>query len=248
MKKLILCEGKTDAILLSYYLNRRRGWQKKDGRYKDPLFKVPVRNKENEYAWWYSQGEDTLLIWGVGGKDNFSYAIAQILELQKRLGTDEGFTKVAVLHDRDQAVNEQEICTQIQQCFAQQASALVLENNQWSKHSYVNGFGDEGMIEILPVIIPFERTGALETFLVDALRKNDEADQQMVDQCREFIKNFKSEKYLQTERLRVKSELSTVFAIMSPEKVFDFISTLLESIPWEEYSEIQNGFKKLEEI
>ena len=27
MNDLILCEGKTDAILLSYYLGRMRGWE-----------------------------------------------------------------------------------------------------------------------------------------------------------------------------------------------------------------------------
>lgn len=68
MNKLILCEGKTDAILLSYYLGKTAGW--KFDR-KGPKGLNFQRSNSNESLSWYKKGDDYLLICGVGGKDNF---------------------------------------------------------------------------------------------------------------------------------------------------------------------------------
>jgi len=53
MNKLILCEGKTDAILLSYYLERTCGWT-----HRNPVVSLAVKTDEtkNESAYWYNRG------------------------------------------------------------------------------------------------------------------------------------------------------------------------------------------------
>ena len=66
MNKLILCEGETDAILLSYYLGKVAGWQfckkpPKDIAIKPDSFQESVN--------WYEKDDDRLLICGAGGKD-----------------------------------------------------------------------------------------------------------------------------------------------------------------------------------
>jgi hypothetical protein len=48
MKEIILCEGKTDAILLSYFLIRKFGWK----YIKEQVVRLPVNN-ENEVLNWY---------------------------------------------------------------------------------------------------------------------------------------------------------------------------------------------------
>ncbi len=69
MNKIILCEGQTDAILLSYYLGKVSGWE---------FCRKPPKNiaiKEDTFDQsinWYKKGDDHLLICGVGGKDNIS--------------------------------------------------------------------------------------------------------------------------------------------------------------------------------
>ena len=63
MKSIVICEGKTDAILLSYYLNKVSGWgfySRKDKRKNN----IPIRNNKTEEANWYIRGEDLLVIWG----------------------------------------------------------------------------------------------------------------------------------------------------------------------------------------
>ncbi len=89
MNKLILCEGATDAILLSYYLEKIVGWK---------FCKKPPRDlqiKEDgieESINWYEKGEDRLLICGTGGKDRiksfFENKIKQSIRLKISIKMD----------------------------------------------------------------------------------------------------------------------------------------------------------------
>lgn len=66
MKSLILCEGKSDAILLSYYLGRTCGWSSVE---PPKGFSIEAEEQKGESAYWYTKEERYLLICGVGGKD-----------------------------------------------------------------------------------------------------------------------------------------------------------------------------------
>ena len=77
MNSLILCEGATDAILLSYYLKKVSGWTY-TAKAPDGLNIRSTRG--NESVNWYKRGNDYLLICGVGGKDNFIGFFHQSLE------------------------------------------------------------------------------------------------------------------------------------------------------------------------
>lgn len=68
MNKVILCEGETDAILLSYYLGKVAGW--KYNR-KGPENLNIQADTSNQSVNWYKNNENFLLICAVGGKDNF---------------------------------------------------------------------------------------------------------------------------------------------------------------------------------
>lgn len=52
MNKLILCEGKTDAILLSYYLGKIAGWKFVK---KGPSGLAIQQPNDNELISWYKQ-------------------------------------------------------------------------------------------------------------------------------------------------------------------------------------------------
>jgi len=77
VNSLILCEGATDAILLSYYLKKVSGWTY-TAKAPDGLNIRSTRG--NESVNWYKRGNDYLLICGVGGKDNFTSFFHQSLE------------------------------------------------------------------------------------------------------------------------------------------------------------------------
>ena len=79
MNKLILCEGTTDAILLSYYLERIAGW--KYSRKAPPNLDIKALNG-TETVNWYRKDDNYLLISAVGGKDNFRHFLQVGLHLR----------------------------------------------------------------------------------------------------------------------------------------------------------------------
>lgn len=132
MNKLILCEGATDAILLSYYLERTAGWK----FVRQPPQGVSIRaTEQNEEVTWYKKNNDYLLICAVGGKDNFGKFFDD--KIQKPLVMSDAFEKIAIVADRDnREVSEIET----------EASAFLkvpcgtIKNNQWNDCSYTNEF------------------------------------------------------------------------------------------------------------
>lgn len=222
MKSILLCEGKSDAILVSYYLNKVKGWEfygKKDKR----KVTIPIRNNENEELNWYCLGEDILSIWAIGGKSNFNYAIDQILTINKLADKEDAFNKIILLTDRDNSSNNEDILNELMEHLKE----VNLRNNEWANMVYSNEFQEEIVVEILPIIIPFNKTGALETFILDAICEMGKEEKQIVDKSKSFISDFILVNYLNTERLRVKGELAVALGTMFPQKTFTPIDTML---------------------
>ena len=130
MNKLILCEGETDAILLSYYLGRVSGWTYSP---KGPQGVSIHKTEQNETVNWYKKNSDYLLICAVGGKDNFKYFFEKKIKLP--LLTSDAFEKISIVTDRDQR--------EIESIEASVASILnadytAVKNNQWFDCPYTN--------------------------------------------------------------------------------------------------------------
>lgn len=243
MKSILLCEGKTDAILVSYYLNKVKGWNfygRKDRRKND----IPIKNRENEEANWYTLNEDLLAIWGIGGKDNFKYAIEKVLEINRLAKEEQGFNKIIILMDRDNHESDGELFDKI----GSYLGDIELINNIWMEKEFMNSFENVIKVKILPIMIPFDKKGALETFILDAICEIGEEERYIVNKSKEYIAGFDLEKYLNTERLKVKGELAVTLGTLFPQKTFTHIDSMLRNINWEEYKTIQEGFRRLEEI
>ena len=77
MNRLILCEGKTDAILLGYYLMKTDGWALE----RKPPSGLDIKAQEqNENVVWYKKGNEKLMICAVGGKDNFGQFFSRYIQ------------------------------------------------------------------------------------------------------------------------------------------------------------------------
>lgn len=98
MNSLILCEGATDAIFLSYYLNKVYGWK----FCKNAPEHLDIKpSKSGEEINWYNRGEDRLLMCGVGGKDNMKSFFNDKV-LSPVLNSKNSFAKIALVLDRDE--------------------------------------------------------------------------------------------------------------------------------------------------
>lgn len=244
MNSIILCEGPTDAILLSYYLERMYRWTYSK---KAPKSYTKVEAESNQEVNWYKRGEDYLLIYGVGGKDNFANVIEKyVSKILKNYPTEDSFSKIVILADKDDK-NITEIENLHQQWLFPYASEV--KNAQWIENSFVDNFGNEQKLYTLSIIVPAEKQGALETTLLDAISE-DEYDKTIVDQSKTFVNDIrpKATKYIRTDRLVLKAHLATVFAVMSPEKVFTQLDRLIQEVPWEKSKILSECFAELEKI
>lgn len=244
MNSIILCEGKTDAILTSYYLDRVCGWEFLGG--KKPI-DIKVRNVQSEELNWYKLNDKKLCIWGVGGVSNFEYAINYIMDLNKVANEEQVFNKIIIIIDRDDEENNQNIINIYNNIFKNNNVNINLELNRYKESIYENDIEDEVNIEVGMIVLPLETKGAIETFLLEAIREQKD-EKYIVDKSREFVATIENSKYLKKRRDKVKAELGVTFALISPDKVFTPLHLLLSQIKWEKYSVYNEALEILKNL
>lgn len=245
MNRLILCEGKTDAIFLSYYLERACGWTHKFPRKDIPKgFSVEADKSGGESVEWYRKADEFLVICAVGGKDKFSRFISR--KIIPAMLDATLFSKIAVVTDRDDREPDS-ICQSFNTKFS--AVKANIKNNMWNGNTYVNSFGQEVAVEFLLLVIPPDKEGALETILIDSIAE-DMCDKLIVDKAKAYIADVEeaAEKYIGKPRLKLKAWLGVIWATQSPEMIFSFIDEQIRSVKWEDAKTLAECFRELVKI
>ena len=241
MSKLILCEGKTDAILLSYYLEKTCGWTHKNA---PKGLDIKAVEEKDESVYWYCKKDEQLLICGVGGKDNFGNFFRE--KIQSPIVDSNAFSKIAVVTDRDNRA-EESIINSLNESFKPIIGNI--ENDKWVSNSYKNSYEQTRPIDFLLVIIPSDKEGALENLLLDAISEED-YDGAIVNKCKTYVDDIQTiaTKYLSKNRLKLKAYLGVTWAIQYPEKVFSFIDEQIRSVKWEDSKVLADCFNQLKSI
>jgi len=244
MNSIILCEGRTDAILLSYYLIRIYGWEYAK---KGPKKHLDINTSENQEINWYKKDNNYLMIFGVGGKDNFKNVINKYLSVVLRnYLQDDSFQKIVILVDMDESS-----VSEIQKKHIEWLKPFVkkVKDREWIIGEFIDAFGNMQKVEVLSIIIPVGKQGALETTLLESISE-DEYDRVIVDNCRKFIAEIRlyAEKYVSTNRLELKAHLSCVFAVISPEKIFTTLDNVIKEVHWDESEVLKECFSVLRTI
>lgn len=242
MRVLILCEGKTDAILISYLLEHTSGWEY--DKHGDSKIRIKAEEISDESINWYRRNKDLIMLCGVGGKDKFGIFFGdKIFPAMKSYGELHCFDKLVYVVDRDED-SDAKLISRITSDLAPIECNVKL--GVWQNGKYADLFGKINNIEILSLIIPQDQEGALETVLLDAISQ-DVYNKKIVDRCIKFIVNIRpiSSKYIKNPRLELKAKLSSVFAVISPQKVFSLIDELIKSVKWENYPYIKKLFNEI---
>ena len=244
MNKLILCEGETDAILLSYYLQRTCGWNYSK-RFPAGM-DIKAEKIHGESANWYRKDDNYLLICAVGSKNRFQCFFKEKIAPPLQSSDTAAFSKIALLIDHDDD-SEEEIVQRVRKELS--LIARNAEHNAWTAHEYKNGYDETQQLDFLLLIIPRDREGALESLLLDAISENP-YDKNIVEKSRVFVDGIAPEasRYIGKHRLILKAHLGVTWAIQSPQKVFQFIDEQLRSTPWEKSEILWETFKKIREI
>ena len=242
MNSLILCEGATDAILLSYYLEKAFGWEfcKKAPKHLD------IQQKDFEESInWYKRGDDRLLICGVGGKDKMaSFFNSRIIS--PLINSADTFDKIALLLDRD---DKSIASLEAHASILFRPIVTEMKNNKWFDNQYKDSFGLTKRIESLLIIIPTEHQGALETIMLDSIAE-DPYDAAIVSKAGEFVEEMResASRYIYNGRMKLKAHLGVTWAVQYPEKVFKLMDEQIRSVPWERSVVLRECFEQLEYI
>lgn len=124
-----------------------------------------------------------------------------------------------------------------------------IQNNHWTNIEFFNGRKRKKTMEILLLAIPFEDTGAMETFLLNAIAQKDSYDAYIIDRCNKFVDTVDIERrYLTKRRYITKSKFDVYFSIRTAVDQFQQRQDILKSIKWEDYELIQKSFKLLKDL
>lgn len=241
MRSVILCEGSTDAILLSYYLNKVSGWKfcKKAPEHLD------IKQSEFDHTInWYKRDDDRLLICGVGGKDKMSSFFKE--KIFSPMVKADAFSKIVLMLDRDDKSTES-----IEAHASHLFKPIVTEfkNNNWVDNTYDNAFDIRKHVSSLLIVIPTEHQGALETLMLEAIAE-DPYDAAIVKEAGVFVDKMQksASRYIPNNRMRLKAHLGVTWAVQYPEKVFKLIDEQIRSVSWENSEVLRNCFRQLESL
>ena len=243
MKSILLCEGRTDAGILKYYMEKVNGWQDKgQGEFTiDDLF-----SRE------YTKNEDTLVIAAIGGCSNINRSLSEVMQYNRnQFLTENTFAKVAVVTDHDDEDTAEEVLRGIEGLFDEFRCEKEKNicNNQWTKISYKSNPGKMMQLSLLPLILPFDETGAIESFLLNAIADEDSYDKVIIDKGNSFVDQIDPEKrYLNHRRIMLKAKYEVFFSIRATAEKHNDRHNVMKKIPWETFMDVQRDFIRLGEL
>ena len=242
MNSLILCEGNTDAILLSYYLNKVYGWEYCR---KAPSHLDIKQSEFEESINWYKRGDDRLLICGVGGKDKMSTFFKGKV-LSPMVNSEDRFTKIVLILDRD---DKDVDSIEAHASYVFSPVITKMKNNVWTDNNYSDSFGLKKHVESLLIIIPPEHQGALETLMLESISENP-YDAAIVKRAGDFVDEMQNSasRYINNNRKKLKAHLGVTWAVQYPEKVFKLMDEQIRSVAWEKSEVLHNCFRQLKKI
>ena len=248
MNNLILCEGFDDAYILGYFLHKTKRWKRtnEEGFHENYKFPKAKRNQGIEY-YKKDDSKSKLAIWSVGGKDSYNEAIKFIATVNEQ-HPDFGIANVFIITDSDDQKPKEHLKHFESILEKNNINIDELKNNECTTYNYTIE-GKDYKLNIVPIIIPFDAEGAIETILIRAIKEATQEDSFIVDKAKEYVRVIKdSEKvnsYLQKNRQILKAEFSAIISITNPDCSTTIYNNLLMSHEWEKSEHIKNQFKGL---
>ena len=244
MRSVILCEGSTDFVLLQHFMRRTYQWEHKSNK------QINIAGQSARECT-LQKDDNTVSIIGCGGCNRLIPCLNYELMLNSVSALGEAYDKIVIITDRDEVLTEQEFSEQIEyqiKVYNGKYSGLIT-NNEWMEFSFINGYGDELKTKLLMLVIPFEETGAMETFLLNAIAEQDEYDKYIINQCNAFVDNVDNQrKYLNKRRYITKAKFDVYFSVRTSAEQFNERRNIIKNVAWEKYPLIQNSFDKLGEL
>ena len=156
---------------------------------RDRFYTLPKTKRSIPQIYTRSKNlDDRVAIWPVGGKDSFKKVIDNIMYLNNNF-PDNCIDNIFIVSDRDED-DVKETLDRIRQYFIQNYCKLECLNNNKVNKSFFNVDDEEYEFNIIPIIIPFEESGSLETLLLNQISCRSEEDKIVVNKAKEYVNDI----------------------------------------------------------
>lgn len=240
MNSLILCEGKTDCILLQYYLEKVHLW-----KYKD---RNGIRIERKCWSNCFVKDKHTLNIAETKGcsklVQGLLYAIKRN-EMAAPGSTNDFYDKIVIFTDNDDNNVPNKMISDIYNGISETSVSFVnpIKSGIWNKGTLM-GIDGNKEFELLLLFIPFDENGALETYLLNCIGKSDMYDKQIIEKGNYFVDTIDPEsRYLTQRRLKTKAKFDVYFSVRTSAEQYAQRQNILREVDWENYETIRNDFK-----
>lgn len=240
MESIIICEGETDLVLLQYYMIKTNGW-KDSGTYS---LNLKIKDSKSRDL---IKNTDKLTIISCGGCGNIKTVFESVIRKnQNEISDEKRYSKIVIITDNDDKGTEERVISELNQV---SRDINKISNNTWTELEFEDSTQTKFTSDLLLLIIPFNENGALETFLLNAVAKQDAYDAEIIKKGNEFVENVDPDsKYLKHRWLITKAKFDVYFSVRTAAKQFGQRQNILKNVPWEQYEEIRTCFKELEKL
>ncbi len=245
MNSLILCEGKTDCILLQYYLEKVHSWTRVSGS----SFHAVSGAWSNQFR----KGENTLIISETKGCSRLAEGLATAIQRNENAAPgskEDFFDRIIIFTDNDETDSPAKIFGDIKEQLKSTSVSIPtdIQKNLWNK-LYLQAIEGVKEVELYVMFIPFDENGALETYLLHCIGNSDPYDKSIIDKGNAFVETVDpDEKYLTQRRLKTKAKFDVYFSIRTAIDQYAERQNILKSVAWEQYDTIRSDFKVFAEL
>lgn len=153
--------------LLQYYMRKVYGWEYKKNE------SVLINDYKARKCVFEKKTTLNLILLAAEAVAAYREDYEFILDSNSLSAEDEAYDRIVIITNRDEVETESEFETIIATELGKQQIEWKddISNDKWIDFHYENGQGDNCNAKLLLLVIPFRNTGAMETFLLDAIGK-----------------------------------------------------------------------------
>jgi hypothetical protein len=221
MTELMLVEGVSDVQLISYYLQEVYGWKHEK---RNNLGIVPM--DEHDHIESLSKNENQLVLCGVGGNGRFAHFVEQ--HRINSMIIEREISSLMVVTDRDA-----DSIGKIGRRINSSLKSISIKAGEWMNNIIEDSFGQQKLIDTYLLIVPGDKTGALENVIIDALKDIPE-ETELIQEVLQFIDSLKAELVPELEQANRadKATVGTFFSVRDPQNAMRSFGVFISKIEW----------------
>jgi hypothetical protein len=248
MRSVVICEGSTDFVLLQYYFRKALAWVDAPKSRQRVVITMP---RQRSRLLVRDGGELTLM--AAGGAGNIHKALELVLKRMREGAPDgsDAYENIIIITDHDDDDTPETMLGRLSSTLREVGANgdAVLTCDEWIQCKLTTKLGLEIAFRMYVFFVPTEGNGAMETFLLNAVSRQDPYDGAIVARCEDFAHSADPERRYLTKRGYVtKAVFDAFFSIRTTADQFAERQRVFLSVNWEDYAAVNERFTVLAEL